>query len=154
MFLEEIAISAGVSWKAFIVIAEDIAGEEKLRIATGPRAERHEEHFCLGGEEPSELMRNAFEFGCIGAGVLERFHLIVEEAGFSFRFTDRTVTGPSDMSWNQTEVADHGEAFARHSLNEAWTGGAIKRTGTQFDGAKPNPDGLLGGSHAVGSGCR
>ena len=52
--------------RAFVVVAEDVVGEEELGVAAGAGAEGHEEHFRLRGKEAREVVRDDFEFHGVG----------------------------------------------------------------------------------------
>ena len=50
MLLQKIPVGLGVAGQALVVVAEDVIGEEELRVAAGAGPEGHEEELCLGGQ--------------------------------------------------------------------------------------------------------
>lgn len=125
VFFEEVAVGFGVAGEAFFVVAEDIAGEEELGIASAAGSEGHEDHFGLGAEERGEVMGYDFEFGGVGAGVFEVFHLPEELLGFPGCFSYGAVIGPGDVAWDHAEVSDYGDTFTGHAFDDVGAGGAV-----------------------------
>ncbi len=77
VFLEEVAVGLGVAWNAFVVVGENVIGEEELRITAAARAQRHNEQGSFFAEIGGKLMWDQFELGRISAGVFQTFHLFI-----------------------------------------------------------------------------
>ena len=145
----EIAIRLRVARRTFVVIAENIIGEQELGVATAAGAERHQEHLRLRTKEAREIVRHDFEFCRIGTGVLQLFHPAMEFKRLRHGAADRAVAGPRHMAGNQTEMSHHRNPFAGHRLDDAGTGRAVNRAGPEFQRAEPYPDRLLRRRKAV-----
>lgn len=133
VFFEEVSVGFGVARDAFIVVGQDVVGEEELRITAAAGAEGHEEEGCLFANKGGELVGNEFQFGGVSAGIFQALHLVVELARFSGGFTDGANVGPGRVAWNHSEMANDGNAFAGHGFNDIWTGGAIDGAGAEFE---------------------
>ena len=118
VFLEEVAVGPGVAGDAFVVVAEDVVRKEELGIASAAGTEGHEEHGGFFGEVRGKLVRDEFNFGGVSARVFESFHLVVELGGFFGGFADGAKVGPGGVARDHAEMANDGNALARHSFNE------------------------------------
>ena len=153
VFGVEISVGFGVAGDAFVVVAEDVVGEKKLGVAAGAGAEGHEEEGGVFAEVSGELVGDEFEFGGVGAGGFEAFHLVVKAAGFGGGFADGADIGPGGVARDHAEVADDRDAFAGHGFDDKGAGAAIDRAGAEFERFKADADGFFLGGEAVRGGA-
>ena len=97
-------------------------------------------------------MRDDLQFRRVGAGILQFLHAPVQFPGFLHGAADGAVAGPGDMTRDQAEMSDDGNAFAGHGFDDERTGGAVHRTGPGFERAETYPDRLLRRSQSVRGG--
>src|SRR2546421_12464646 len=115
---------------AFVVVGEDVVGEEELRITAAARTERHYKKSSFLAEICSKLVRDQFQLCPIGAGILQTFHLLVDLFGFGGGLANLPNVRPCGIARYHSQVPDDWDPLARHGLNQPWTAGAIDRTGT------------------------
>lgn len=162
VFGAKISVGFGVARDAFVVVAEDVVGEKELSVAAGAGAEGHQEERGVFAEVSGKLVGDEFEFGGVGAGGFEAFHLVVKAAGFGGGFADGADVGPGGVAWDHAEVADDRDAFAGHGFDDEGAGAAINGAGAEFERCKADANSLFlrsqpmrrgAGEETFGRGC-
>lgn len=139
----EISVDFGMAGDVPLVVAQNIRGEEVLGVAASAAPHSDQQDFDASGDFSCDLVGDNFDFDADGAGVLIVQGPLIDLQRLLCFFADRfEPTKPGAFVGDETDMADHWDAFVGQRFDELQAGTAVNGVGAEAQGAETAFDGF------------